>query len=170
MKATLERMGWSTETFPGTDWAAEVENEAGRQRNRMVLDQPRRGIETIQARKGDEQMIVSMRATPTGSIVKVAKYEAPLAGRTLDQIRTEMQRRYGPASISQPGPSVDMTWCMGGERCRSSYGTANGALHVSTDVYNKLLIVMDEGVTAERAWRAKLAAAAGSGAPPKSSF
>ncbi len=170
-KATLDRAGWDAKTFPGRDWAAEVAQEAGRQRGQMITDQPKRGVETIQAHKGDEEIIALLKASPTGSIVYQVNYTAPMAGRTGDQVRAQMVQRYGqPSKQSQPGaPLLEMTWCTGGDNCRQ-YATAKPSLLVKEDVYHKLIISMSEGGDVEKVRQAQLLAAASGGAAPKSSF
>lgn len=170
--AVLERAGWRTESFPGKDWAAEVAYEAARQRDKMMLDQPRRGVETIRAEKGDEEMIVEFAAVPAGSVVRLIRYSAPLAGRTSEQVRAQMAQRYGqPTKQSKVGAAtLSMTWCTPGDACRSYYGAPKPALLVENDAYNKLKILMTEGGSTEEARKAQLLAAAGGSVPAKSSF
>ena len=164
VKTTLERAGWRTESVPGEDWAGEVAEEKGRQTNRSPLHVPRDGVGTIQAVKADEKMLITFRGAPTGSLVTKIGYSAPMAGRTDDQVRTQMAQRYGaPSRQSRPGARLNIVWCTGGEVCRDFYGSAKPALLVEEDAYHQLQISMNEGLEAERAWRAGLQRAAGGG-------
>ena len=170
--AMLNRAGWKASPFPGRDWANEVAEEKGRQTGRMVIDSSRNGVETVTGRKGDEEIIVSMKAVPAGAVATLVRYSAPMAGRTGEQIRTQMVQRYGPPTLqSRPGAElIAMTWCTGGEYCKSYYGVAKPALMVEEDVYHKLHVNMTEGIDAEKARQKQLLAAASGGAAPKSSF
>ena len=170
--ATLNRAGWKASPFPGRDWANELAEEKGRQTGRMVIDSSRNGVETVTGRKGDEEIIVSMKPVPAGAVATLVRYSAPMAGRTGEQVRAQMVQRYGaPALESRPGAQlIAMTWCTGGESCKSYYGVAKPALMVEEDVYHKLHVNMTEGFEAERARQKQLLAAAGGGTAPKSSF
>ncbi len=169
-KAGLERQGWRVDTEPGQDWTAAVEAESRRQRGGSTTDLPRRGVGALDAVKGDERMRVEMRPTPAGSIVSSIRYEAPMGGRDPEQVRAQMTRRYGTPTYSQAGPSVEMGWCTGGERCRSFNGARNASLGVTDDVYGRLRIVFLEGSVAEYGWQGRLKAAVGGAAPARSSF
>ena len=171
VQATLAREGWKVETFPGRDWTTTVEEERRRQRHASSFDLPRRGIETIQANKGAETLIVSMRPVATGAAVKHVAYEAPMGGRSAEQLRSQMVQRYGKPDVSaatQVPP--DMTWCSGGERCRMAPGAMKQALSVKEDVYHKLQMHLFEGVDTDRAWQADVQRAAAGGTPAKASF
>lgn len=171
VEATLARGGWKVETFPGKDWTATVEEERRRQRNASSFDLPRNGIDTLQARKGDESLIVDMRPVQMGAAVRHVVYEAPTAGRTGQQLREQMVERYGRPDVSSPMElPADMTWCSGGERCRMAPGAMKPALSLKEDVYHKLQLHLYEGVEADRAWQASLRRAAGTGEQAKSSF
>lgn len=171
VQATLAREGWKVETFPGRDWTTTVEEERRRQRNASSFDLPRKGIETIQANKGDEALIISFRPIAAGATVKHVAYEAPMAGRSADQLRTQMVQRYGKPDVSastQVPP--DMTWCTGGERCRMAPGATKPAMNVKEDVYHKLQMHLYDGVETDRGWQAEVQRAAHGGAPAKPSF
>jgi hypothetical protein len=162
--------GWKVETFPGRDWATTVAEEAGRQRGKSMVERPRNGLETIQASKGDESMIVDLRPVPSGAEVRFVKYEAPMGGRSGTAVSAELVGRYGPATVaSPPGAPLDMTWCSGGERCRSAVGAANPAMGAKEDVYHKLRLSLSGGIDGDRAWSARVQKATG-GAPVGSSF
>ena len=170
--STLKGAGWRVETFPGLDWKVSVEREAARQRNKQWDNfPPKNGVETIQAHKGDEEIIALLKASPSGSIVNQVGYSAPMAGRTGEQVRAQMVQRYGQPSKQSPAgaPLLEMTWCTGGENCRQ-FATAKPSLLVKEDVYHKLIISMSEGGDAEKARQAQLLAAASGGAAPKLSF
>ena len=170
--AKLDRAGWKASPFPGRDWATEVAEEKGRQSGRLVMDSARNGVETVTGRKGDEEIIVEMEAVPAGAVAKLVRYTAPMAGRTGEQVRSQMVQRYGPPTAqSRPAEQlIVMTWCTGGEACKNYYGVAKPALLVEEDVYHKLHVNMTEGLDAEKARQAQLLAAASGGAAPKSSF
>ena len=171
VQAALARNGWKVETFPGSDWATAVEEQKRQQRGASSFDLPRTGLATIQAKKGDEALIIEFRPVPAGAEVKVVKYEAPMAGRTGAQLRAQLTQRYGkPTRAASPQLPLDLTWCSAGEPCRSAYGTAKPALHAQEDVYHKAKLILMEGGDTERAWQAQLQRAAGGGAPAKSSF
>jgi len=170
-EATLAREGWKVETFPGRDWVTTVEEERRRQRNVSSFDLPRKGIETIRANKGDEALIISLRPIAAGAAVKHVAYEAPMARRSADQLRTQMVQRYGKPDVSAPTQvSPEMTWCSGGERCRMAPGAMKPALNIKEDVYHKLQMHLYDGVETDRAWQADVQRAATGGAPAKSSF
>jgi hypothetical protein len=170
-QAALARDGWKIETSSGRDWAVTVEEEKRRQRGDSSFDLPRNGIATIQAKKGDEQLIIEFKPVSSGAVVKLVKYEAPMAGRTGEQLRTQLTQRYGtPTRVSSPSAPLDMTWCSGGEPCRSVYGTTKPALHAEEDVYHKAKLALLEGGDAERSWQASVQRAAGGGTGVKSSF
>lgn len=169
-QAALAADGWKAETFPGRDWTATVAEEAGRQRNAPLVDRPRTGVEAIQAVKGDEKLIVDLRPVPSGAEVRFVKYEAPMAGRSASEVGTQLVKRYGPASLSSaPGAPLAMTWCSGGERCRSENGSAKPALGAREDVYHKLRLFLSGGGDGDRAWQANVQRAAG-GSGAKASF
>lgn len=171
VQGTLTREGWKVETFPGRDWTTTVEEERRRQRNASSFDMPRKGIETIQANKGDEALIISFRPIAAGAVVKHVAYEAPMAGRSADQLRTQMVQRYGKPDVSAPTQvPPDMTWCSGGERCPMAPGAIKPAMNVKEDVYHKLQMHLYDGVEADRAWQAAVQRAAGDGGSVKSSF
>lgn len=169
-QAALAADGWKVEIFRGRDWAVTVAEEAGRQRNAPIIDRPRTGIETIQAAKGDEKLIIDLRPVPSGAEVRFVKYEAPMAGRSVSGIASQLVKRYGPASFSSaPGAPLSMTWCSDGERCRSENGSAKPALGAREDVYHKLRLFLSGGGDGDRAWQANVQRAAG-GAGAKASF
>lgn len=171
VQAALVRDGWKVETFPGYDWATSVEEQKRQQHGASSFDLPRTGLATIQASKGDESLIVEFRPVPSGSEVKVVKYEAPMAGRTGAQLRAQLTQRYSaPTRAASPQLPLDLTWCGAGEPCRSAYGAAKPALHAKEDVYHKAKLILTEGGDTERAWQAQLQRAAGGGASAKSSF
>lgn len=169
-KAVLAREGWKVTTFPGRDWTTTVAEERDRQRSAPMVERPRSGIETMEARKGDESLIVDLRPTPAGAEVRFVKYEAPMDGRTSSEVGGQLVQRYGPASIaSASGGPLEMTWCSGGERCRSALGSLKPALGAKEDVYHKLRLSLSGGSAADQAWQEGLRRAAGGGAA-KSSF
>ena len=115
VQAALTRDGWKVETFPGYDWATTVEEQKRQQRGASSFDLPRTGLATIQAKKGDEALIVEFRPVPAGAEVKVVKYEAPMAGRTSAQLRAQLTQRYGaPTRAASPQLPLDLTWCSAG--------------------------------------------------------
>ena len=71
VQAALARNGWKVETFPGYDWATAVEEQKRQQRGASSFDLPRTGLATIQAKKGDEALIIEFRPVPAGAEVKV---------------------------------------------------------------------------------------------------
>lgn len=171
VQAALARDGWKVETFSGRDWATTVEEQKRQQRGASSFDLPRTGLATMQAKKGDEALIVEFRPVPSGADVKVVKYEAPMAGRTGAQLRAQLTQRYGaPTRASSPQAPLDLTWCSAGEPCRSAYGTARPALHAEEDAYHKVKLILMGGGDAERQWQVQLQRAAGGGAPARSSF
>jgi hypothetical protein len=171
VQAALARDGWKVETFPGYDWATTVEEQKRQQRGASSFDLPRTGLATIQAKKGDEALVVEFRPVSSGAEVKLVKYEAPMAGRTGAQLRAQLTQRYGmPTRAASPQLPLDLTWCGAGEPCRSAYGAAKPALHAKEDVYHKARLILMAGGDTERAWEAQLQRAAGGGASAKSSF
>lgn len=136
----------------------------------MPTVQPLRGVETIQADKGDEKIIVEMRAMPFGPVVKGVSYTAPMAGRDPRALAQQLYERYGRPTTFQPGQLIDVTWCTGGERCRFAYAARRLALNVSEDVYHFLHVSSYEGHDAEDAWKAEVQRAVGEVIKPKSSF
>lgn len=100
VQATLAGAGWKVATSPGEDWAATVDHETKRQRDVFPIEEPRNGIEVLNATKGDEQLIVEFQPMPAGDAVQLVKYVAPAAGRTPEQIAAEMTWRYGKPGIS----------------------------------------------------------------------
>lgn len=170
VRAALERGGWTVSSFPGHDWAAVVQDQAQIEGKRQFSILPKNGIETINGKKGDESVIVIMRAVPSGAIAQRVRYEAPMAGRTADQIRAQMLQRYGRPDVARPGSLVDMNWCTGGEVCRNAYNTRLPALDAETDVYDKVTVTAYEGKAIDDLWRAKAKLAVGGGARPASSF
>lgn len=173
VRATLERAGWKVQSSPGQDWAAAVREEAGRQStNWQPGYTPPKGIADIDASKGDETLHINMQPLPAGPVVKQIHYVAPMAGRTAEDVRATMLKRYGKPDIqSRAGAaSLSMTWCTGGERCRGYWGAARPALLVEQDAYDKLNIYETQGDDADRAWQASVKRAVGGGARPQSSF
>ncbi len=171
VQAALASDGWKVETFPGYDWATAVEEQKRQQRGASSFDLPRTGLAAIQAKKGDEALIVEFRPVPSGAEVKVVKYEAPMAGRTGAQLRAQLTQRYGaPTRAASPQLPLDLTWCSAGEPCRSAYGATKPALRAQEDVYHKAKLILMVGSDAERAWQAQLQRAAGGGASAKSLF
>lgn len=170
-QTALARDGWNVEVFPGLDWATAVRKEVVRQRNLPVYDFPRRGTESLRATKGDETMVVEFHPVASGAKVSKVAYSAPTAGRTKEQLRTQLVERYGtPTRTAPPQSNLLMDWCTGGEKCRSAYGAAKPAMHADEDSYRKLQLLLLEGVDAERAWQAELQRAVGREMPAKSSF
>jgi hypothetical protein len=162
VRAILARDGWKVETFPGKDWANTVETERRRQRGASTFDLPLRGIETVRATKTDETLVVEMRPVPAGASVKDVAYEAPMAGRTVDQLRMQMVQRYGRPDVAAPS-ALDMAWCSGGERCRTALGTMKPALSVKEDSYHKLRMHLSDGVESDQSWQRSVQRAAGGG-------
>lgn len=170
-QAALARDGWNVEAFPGLDWATAVRKEVVRQRNLPVYDFPRQGIESLRATKGDETIVVKFHPVPSGAKVSTVAYSAPTAGRTKEQLRTQLVERYGtPTRSAPPQSNLLMDWCTSGEKCRSAYGAAKPAVHADEDSYRKLQLLLLEGVDAERAWQEELQRAVGRDMPAKSSF
>ncbi len=91
-----------------------------------------------------------------GRRLSAVNYVSPLAGRSYDQIRMQMVKRYGePDRGSPPGAPVDLTYC-GGARCTNAFGSSKMALGVGVRSGTDLRINLLEGVEAERDWRAGL--------------
>ena len=171
VQATLARTGWKVETSAGEDWAATVDREAKRQRGVFPIEEPKNAVAVLNARKGDESLIVEFQPMPTGNVVKLVKYVAPAAGRTPAQIAAEMVKRYGKPGFSQVAASIyEASWCTGGDRCRQIWGNPHQGLAAKLDVYGKLNISLSQGVAAERAWQNAVARAVGGGTAAKSSF
>lgn len=170
-RTTLARDGWKVDTEAGEDWAATVDHEAKRQRDVFPIEEPKNGVAVLNARKGDETLIVGFRPMPSGDVVKLVKYAAPAAGRTPEQIAAEMTKRYGKPGVSTVARSVyEASWCTGGDPCRSIWGNQHTGLEAKIDVYGKLMISLSQGVAADRAWEAAVKRAAGGTVPAKSSF
>ena len=170
-QATLARDGWRVERSAGEDWAATVDHEAKRQRDVFPIEEPRNGVATLNARKGDETLIVGFQPMPTGDAVKLVKYAAPAAGRTPQQIAVEMTKRYGkPGTTMAAGSVYEASWCTGGDPCRQIWGNQHAGLEAKLDVYGKLNVSLSQGVAAERVWQADVQRAVGGAAPAKSSF
>ena len=171
VQATLARSGWKVETSAGEDWAATVDHEAKRQRGVFPIEEPENGVAVLNARKGDESLIVEFQPMPTGDAVKVVKYGAPAAGRTPEEIAAEMVKRHGKPGFSQiVGSTYAASWCTGGDRCRQIWGNPHQGLEVRLNVYGKLNIALSQGVAAERAWQTAVSRAVGGGTASKSSF
>ena len=170
-QATLARDGWKVDPSPGEDWAATVDHEAKRQRGVFPIEEPRNGVATLNARKGDETLIVEFQPMPTGDAVKVVRYVAPSAGRTPEQIAVEMTKRYGKPGVSMvASPVYEASWCTGGDPCRQIWGNQHTGLEAKLDVYGKLNVSLSQGVAADRAWQAAVKRAVGGVAPAKSSL
>ncbi|WP_152542373.1 hypothetical protein [Sphingomonas sp. RIT328] len=170
-QATLVRDGWNVRTSAGEDWAATVDRETKRQRNVFPIEEPKNGIEALNARKGDEALIVEFQPTPGGDVVKSVKYAAPAAGRTPVQIAAEMTKRYGGPGSSRVGsPTYEGNWCSGGDPCRTVLGNRHANLQAKLDDYGKLNLTLLQGIEADEAWQASIKRAAGSRGPAKSSF
>lgn len=170
-QAVLVRGGWKVETSAGEDWAATVDREAKRQRDVFPIEEPKNGIAVLNARNGDETLIVEFRPMPTGDVVKLVKYAAPAAGRTPEQIAAEMTKRYGRAGVSTVASSVyEASWCTGGDRCRQIWGNQHPGLEANLDVYGKLKVSLWQGVAADDAWQAAVKRAVSGAAPAKSSL
>jgi hypothetical protein len=172
VRSALGRAGWKVETSPGRDWSAEVAMATAQQKGGYAGDLPRKGVEAVLGHKGDEQLVVSMRAVPTGAAVTTVVYKASMAGRTDPEVRAQMLQRYGrPDRDAGPAvPLLGMVWCTGGERCRDGYGSAKPSMVVEEDVYHRLNIKLFEGSDAEQAWRASVQRAVGGAGAPTSSF
>lgn len=170
-QAALASDGWKVETSAGEDWAATVDREAKRQRDVFPIEEPKKGVAVLNARKGDETLIVEFRPMPTGEVVKLVKYVAPAAGRTPEQIAAEMAKRYGKPGVSVVTNSVyGESWCTGGDRCRQIWGNPHPGLEAKLDVYGKLNVSLWQGVAADDAWQAAVKRVVGGTAPDKSSF
>lgn len=171
-RAALERGGWKVDADAGHDWNEEVAYEIARQRSGPEVG--RSGTKSLNATKGDEFVTVQLHPVPAGAIVSAVSYAAPLAGRTYDHVRAEMIARYGTPGYASPAPTdivfARMAWCTGGERCQNAYGAAKQALGVQAQGGTKLVVSLNEGSEAERAWRAALASAVRARAGTKSSF
>ncbi len=167
----LDAAGWKVETEAGEDWNATVDHEIKRQRNVFPIEEPKRGVASITANKDDEEIFAQMRPQPAGDVVTTVRYTAPKAGRSTDELRAQMTRRYGAADRSAgAGLPVDMTWCSAGERCRDAYGAAKPALGVREQSSGKLVIYMGDGSEADRVWRAALDKAVAARSGSKASF
>lgn len=170
-KEALARDAWKMDTQAGEDWSATVDHEAKRQRDVFPIEEPRNGIAVLNARKGDETLIVEFQPTPSGDVVKLVKYAAPAAGRTPERIAAQMTERYGRAGASRVAPPIyEASWCSGGDPCRQIWGNRHPGLEAKLDVYGKLNVSLFQGVAAEEAWRAAIRRAVGGGVPAKSSL
>jgi len=153
----LRQQGWKVDVVPGQSWSEMVDYEAERQRNGSPDLSRRTGIEALDATKGDEHLEVKMHPVAAGAQVSVVNYVAPLAGRSYDQIRAQMVKRYGEPDRSSPaGAPTDLTYCGGGVRCTSAFSSQKAAMNVGVQSATKLRINLFEGGDAERSWRAKL--------------
>lgn len=170
-QVALARDGWKVETSAGEDWAAAVDHEAKRQRDVFPIEEPKNGVAVLNARKGDETLIVEFKPMPSGDVVKLVKYAAPAAGRTPEQIAAEMTKRYGKPGVSTVARSVyEASWCTGGDPCRSIWGNQHTGLEAKLDVYGKLNVSLWQGVAADDVWQAAVKRAVGAAAPAKSSL
>jgi len=170
-RAELERTGWKVEASPGEDWAAAVDHEIKSQRNVFPIEEPKNGVAVLNATKGDETLVAEFRPTRGGDALKLAKYAAPAAGRTPQEIGADLTKRYGKPGVSTAtGGVYEASWCTGGDPCRQIWGNPHPGLEAKLDVYGKLKIALFQGGAAEQAWRTEVKRAVGGAAPAKSSF
>lgn len=88
---------------------------------RTLVDEPKNGVAMLNARKGDETLVVRFRPMPSGDLVSGVTYAAPAAGRTPEQIAAEMTKRYGKPGVSTVARSIyEASWCTGGEPINDS--------------------------------------------------
>ncbi len=171
VRTTLARDGWKVDTEAGEDCAATVDHETNRQRDVFPIEEPKNGVAVLNARKGDETLIVGFRPMPSGDLVSGVTYAAPAAGRTPEQIAAEMTKRYGrPGMSTVVNSGYEANWCTGGDPCRSIWGNQRASLKAKIDVYGKLKISRSQGVGADRGWEAAVKRAVGDAAPSRSSF
>lgn len=170
-QAVLARDGWKVQTSPGEDWAATVDHEMKRQRDVFPIEEPRNGVALLEARKGDETLIVEFNPTQSGDLVKLVRYAAPAAGRTPEQLAAELTKRYGRPGTSRIAAQVyEASWCSGGDPCRDIWGNQHAGLQAKLDVYGKLNVSLSQGVAAEQAWQASVKRAAGGAGSAQSSL
>lgn len=95
--AILERGGWTIETHKGDSWNEAVERAADRWLNRMTeMYKPQTGVAGYRGTKSEERVSVGITPSPDGGRVSQISYHAPQAGRSDQQIRADVIRRYGP--------------------------------------------------------------------------
>ncbi len=153
----LRQQGWKVDVVRGQSWSELVDYESERQRNGSPDLSRKTGIEALDAAKGDEHLEVKMHPVAAGAQVSVVNYVAPLAGRSYDQIRAQMVKRYGePDRSSRPGAPTDLIYCGGGVRCTSALSSPKQAMSVGLLSATNLRINLLEGGDAERAWRTSL--------------
>lgn len=170
-RAELERTGWKVDVSPGEDWAATVDHETKSQRNVFPIDEPKNGVAVLNATKGDETLVAEFQPTRGGDALKLAKYAAPAAGRTPQEIGADLTKRYGKPGVSMAAGGIyEASWCTGGDPCRQIWGNQHAGLQAKLDVYGKLNIALFQGVAADQAWRADVKRAVRGAAPARSSF
>ncbi len=99
--AILERGGWAIETHKGDSWNEAVERAVDRRLDRMTgMYTPQTGVEGYRGTKSEESVSVSITPSPDGGRVGQISYHAPQAGRSDQQIRADVIRRYGAPTSS----------------------------------------------------------------------
>lgn len=144
VRPILEAAGWKVEAFPGEDWNEFVRHKADiRLRKPITIRYSSDGVQLFRARKGEEDVYATISPTPQGGQVKVVGYRAPQAGRSLEQIRSEIAKRYGPLPYSR------------GEKL---YGDPKGEDPALELVLNSegMKLTLNEGGRASNAWQAML--------------
>lgn len=170
-QAALARDGWKIDATAGEDWAATVDREAKRQRDVFSVEEPKKGVAALNARKGDEKLDVEFQPMPGGDVVKLVKYIAPAGGRTPEEIAAELAKRYGgPGASDVSGSLYKASWCTGGDPCRQVLANQHSGLEAKLDVYGKLNLSLSQGVAAEGAWRTAVKRATAGSGSARSSF
>lgn len=139
----LDSAGWTIEVFPGPSWEEAVDLAVAQRLNKSTTFLPQRsGVHSYRGTKGEETISFEVKPTPEGGRVGSVSYRAPQAGRTYEQIKGEVARRYG-APTSAPERSLSIA--------RQGKEGPSLALHVDS---TGMQLILTAGIAADREARA----------------
>ena len=150
-RRVLESKGFKTEvTMKGHSFEEKVAEEIAKVRRTGFAQSNTAGAVEVTARKPGEQVVVSVAPGPNGGSIKHVSYFPEPTGRSVEELRAQMIKRYG-----QPTQTVQnvMLWCAASDPCD---WRRNAKPSLS---YNGVSLSLEPGAEAKAAAKATLDAA-----------